>query len=257
MASLEVSRGRAEQALPLIDTAIASLESTLGPDAAEIGTALNTKAIIVSELGRPADAIAPLRRALEIQTNILGAEHPEVGTLHDTLGAILIYAKRYDEAEPQLRKALEIRKATIGTDNEAVLTSYNNIAAALLYQGKLEASEAEFRKALALAEKLWGTEHPVVANTSVSLAAVLQRQERHADALPHLEAAWAFHRDREDSPASRGNAAYRLARVLAATDGDRERAGRLARAAADAYASAGPQWKNRVAEIESWLEGNE
>jgi len=254
MASLEVSRGRPERGLPLIDTAIEALENKLGPEASEVGTALNTKAIILSELGRPADAVVPLRRALEIQTKLLGADHPEVGTLHDTLGAVLLYAKRYDEAEPELRRALEIRVATLGTDNEPVLTSYNNIAAVLLYQGKLEESEAEFRNVLALAEKLWGKEHPVVANTNVSLAAVLQRQKRNADALPHLEAAWAFHRDRDASQPSRANAANRLAQVLVATDGDRERAQKLARTAAEAYRTAGPQWNDQVTAIETWLD---
>ena len=253
IASLEISRGRSEQALPLVDAAIAALETKLGPDQADVATALNTKAIALSELGRPADGVAPLRRALEIQSKIFGADHPEVATLHDTLGAVLIHAKRFDEAETELRKALEIREASLGTNNQPVQNSYNNIAAALLYQGKLTEAEVEFRRALELAETLWGQDHPTVASSRVSLAVVLQRLDRPADALPHLEAAWAFYRDRADAPASRGNAANRLAHLLVATDGDRERALKLARLAADAYGAAGPQWTDKVAEIEAWI----
>ena len=75
---------------------------------------LNEQGMILNKMGRPREAEASAREALEIRTRFLAPGHRLIASSKGVLGESLRLEKRYAEAEPILLESYKILKSTAG-----------------------------------------------------------------------------------------------------------------------------------------------
>lgn len=157
LAEIHQSTGRISSAVDLL-TRVTLLRPR---DAA----AQRRRATALLAAGRPAEAAAALRTAIEIE--------PGSTRAHNNLGQALMQIKQWPEAIASLREALRL--------DPAYAIAHLNLGLALREWGDLEAAANSFERALALAP------HMVVAWTA--RGALLAAQQRFAEALECFESA--------------------------------------------------------------------
>jgi hypothetical protein len=77
--------GRAGEALPMFQRALAIAEATYGPNHPEVATRLNNLALALRTLGRAGEALPMFQRALAIAEATYGPNHPSVLTIRGNL----------------------------------------------------------------------------------------------------------------------------------------------------------------------------
>jgi Flp pilus assembly protein TadD len=123
------------------------------------------------EVGRHADAIAPLQAAIRLQDGLAVA--------HNDLGTALMMTGRLPEALVQFRRA-----TALAPRNESMQFNLGN---GLRQAGRDDDAAAAYARALAL--------NPDFADAHVNLGALLFSHGRLAEALPHFERAAALRPD--------------------------------------------------------------
>ena len=129
-------------------------------------------------------ALATLEHARDERLLRSGRVHFETAVLYTNLGAAYGQAGRLDEGIAASHEAMELWRALgLGDGNDA-LNTLNNLAAMQFRKGDLAAAETAFAQALALRRALLG---PSAATAALigNLARVLQRLERHGEALEY------------------------------------------------------------------------
>lgn len=146
------------------------------------------------EAGRPQEAIAPLKRALELA--------PGYADVHTTLGNALSQLGRSDEALQHYEQA-----ARIEPDNAA---AHYNLGNCLLAVGRYEEAIAQFNWALRLKQNY--------AEAHNNLGNVLSLTGRPQEAIEHYEKAIQFKADYPDAYNNCANALKALGRYQEAID---------------------------------------
>ncbi|MEM9461258.1 MAG: serine/threonine-protein kinase [Myxococcota bacterium] len=258
-------QGKYEQAEAEIRAAIGPIEQLHGPLHPDVAMTRFQLGAVLKDQGRLDEAEVELRTAITRWSERLGAGHPDVARGRGNLSGVLLAQGRLDQAEVEARAALEIRVEALGPEHPAVATSRHALADVLRARGEFARAEAEFRVALEVGEQARGADHPDTQSTRLELVAVLLELEREDEALPLAERAWTHGQRDQASPASRGEAAFVLARVLAAVGGSaRAPARALARAPARArelaedarrsFIAAGAEFDGRAAAVGRWLD---
>jgi len=80
----------------------------LGDDSPEIARTLNNMGMVYNAAGRPDEAEASLRQAVERMTRAYGPDHPDVATSHWSLAHVLWGQGRLAAAEVELRDAVAV-----------------------------------------------------------------------------------------------------------------------------------------------------
>ena len=106
------------------------------PDGLQVAATLNALAIVVSELGRAAEAVAIGRPALAIRERQLGPGHPEVAIALNNLAAHHALLRRYPEAATLYLRALAVQELSLGPDDTSTVTTVRNLAALYVDQRK-------------------------------------------------------------------------------------------------------------------------
>lgn len=209
--------GRYDEALPLLQRALAIHESTLGPEHSSTTTSLNNLAEVLEAQGRYGEAEPLYRRALTIRESIiregdLGEYYPEsISTLNrfalasmgnerndlalaatslNQLANLLHVQGRHNEAEPLHRSALAINELVLGENHPTTATSLNSLALVLHAQARYDEAEFLYRRALAIHNPDSPDHaHSPTANTLNNLAMLLRDQGRYAEAAPLFEQA--------------------------------------------------------------------
>jgi len=88
--------------------------------------------MILNKMGRPRDAEASVRQALEIRTRLVPPGHRLIASTKAALGESLRLQKRYVEAEPLLIESYNILKSTAGEQNPRTKEARQSLKA--LYQ---------------------------------------------------------------------------------------------------------------------------
>jgi tetratricopeptide (TPR) repeat protein len=114
LANQLLGQARYDEAIPLYESALASLKKRVGEDHPNI-------AVLESSLGgalvgteRQEEGLALLRSAIARSERALGAEHPQLVDFHGNYGTTLASLERYDEAEVSLKRAVALGRATMG-----------------------------------------------------------------------------------------------------------------------------------------------
>ncbi len=145
---------KAEQALERFERAraLATDEVASAKANAGIGRTLD-------HLGRYAEALPVLERALVQVQEREGKEHPEVATTINSMATTLKNMGRFDESLNAYREALRIRIALFGTNHRAVASTHNSIGTLYKKMGRIDEAHAEFLHSIHIDESLDGTEH--------------------------------------------------------------------------------------------------
>ena len=188
LAAVYQSLGRHAEAEPLYRRSLAIREEALGPDHADVGTAVNNLAALLNSQGRSAEAEPLFRRNLAIREKVLGPNHPDVGTALHNLAVLVDSLGRHTEAEPMYRRDLAISEKAYGPNHLSVGITLTNLAELLRAQGNLAEAEPLFVRGLAIQEKslgrLQGGAQVNLAAAANNLATLYRAQGRYAEAEP-------------------------------------------------------------------------
>jgi eukaryotic-like serine/threonine-protein kinase len=218
-------RGAYEQALPLLDQAVALGRRTLGPSR-ELAQSLNDLGVARGQRAELAASRAALAEALAMRRAILGENHPDVAISHSELGRTLFDQGRLDEAEAHFRAALAIRRKALGPAHHETATSMSDLGLLLRQKGDRAGAEALFRETLAVTRKSSGPKHPDVGTALANLALTVNERGDHAAAEAMFREALAI--GRASLGREHPNNAQRLANLACAL----RLRGKLAEAAA-------------------------
>jgi eukaryotic-like serine/threonine-protein kinase len=171
-------RGAYEQALPLLDQAVALGRQTLGPSR-ELAQSLNDLGVAHLQKAELDAARAALEEALAMRQKVLGKDHPEVAISHSELGRTLFDQGRLDEAEAHFRSALAIRRKALGPNDHETATSMSDLGLLLRQKGDRAGAETLFRETLAVTRKSSGPKHPDVGTALNNLALTVNERGDH------------------------------------------------------------------------------
>ncbi len=177
-------RGAYEQALPLLEQAVALGRRALGPSR-ELAQSLHNLGVARGQRAELDASRAALEEALIIRRQILGEEHPDVAVTHSELGRTLFDQGRLDEAEAHFRAALAIRRKMLGPADHETATSMSDLGLLLRQKGDRAGAEKLLRETLAVTRKASGPRHPDTATALANLALTINERgdPRTAEAM--------------------------------------------------------------------------
>lgn len=156
---------RLPDAEQLLMDAIGMMEIAHGGDSVEMSRLLQSLGTAQRDLGRKAEAVQHLERALRIQQNdgkLLVAE-PEHAELLDVLGDVYLSLRRYQEAERATQRAFDIlqEKALIDTPERCKVAAHLGVI--LMEMNRPEDAEPYLRRANAVVSR-----HPAAVDRDFS-----------------------------------------------------------------------------------------
>ena len=210
--------------------------------------------MIAYSRGELAEAEAQFRRAY---ANLVDALPPDSADLLYSLGNIAEIRRLRGDHETAYATMLDVErivKKSYPAVHREVGTTNHNIASCLREWGKGEASLPRYDVALDVRRQVHGERHMYVANSLTGKGLALLDLERPGEALPLLEEALGIRGETDAPPRDRAQTEFGLARALAATGGDLDRARKLAHSARGRLvAQPDEAVRERLAEIDAWL----
>ena len=97
-----------EEAVPLLERAVAVWEASLGPDHPQTAIGLNNLALVLAQCDRAAEAQTALERAAAISEKTLGPEHPQFAKVLSNLGGFQRMAGDLEASRANLQRSLGI-----------------------------------------------------------------------------------------------------------------------------------------------------
>ncbi len=141
--------------------------------------------------GQPAEALAPLVRALDLGEARHGPDSPEISADLNNLGEAQRLLGRLDAAEALFRRAIALEEGQ-GGDPLALATALNNLALVKRAAGRDAEAERLYLRTLPLLEGELGPSHPDVAKALNNLAVLYRVRGEPAKARPLQERAVAI-----------------------------------------------------------------
>ncbi len=175
-------------------SAVAAFESAYGSVHRETLTAVHNLGIVMQDQGRPAEAEAVLRRALEGRNATLAPDHPDILATKSALGNLYREMNRLTEADQLLGQAVEGRTRVLGADHPSTLESMNHQAKVLILLKNPAAASELLQRVLAGQQAVLGPDHldVLIAQNDLGLALKMQgrleeAEERYRYALAGFE----------------------------------------------------------------------
>jgi tetratricopeptide (TPR) repeat protein len=209
-----------------------SLEADPAATAWERGTVLESIALADEIAGDARSAVGELTESRALIEQDLGPSHPRVAYSRESLAVTWFDLLEPARARSEMLRALEIFHSALGT-HRSVAIAHDIMGFIELELGAVEAAAHQHREALRIWEAL-GFAHPRKALSYLGRSQVELATGDIAGAVRDAETARSTGRDIAD-PKDRAMIALGLARALAASGRDRERARTLALEAADIY----------------------
>ncbi len=178
--------------IPLCRQMAHALEAELGPNHADVATALWMLAGLLSDLADYDEAEQLLRRALAIAETRQGPEHPRYLKFLDLLAHVLVSRGRFDEAEVLYRRVGQLQAREPALSAADRIHSLQSLSLVLVHQRKYAEAEELSRQALAVSESEFGPDHETTADALNGLSFLLFEQYRFSEAEPHMRRALAI-----------------------------------------------------------------
>ena len=159
-----------DEALPLVERALAIREKELGPNHPDVATSLFVLANNLNDKGDYARAEPLFLRAVQIKESALGKDDLSVSLILNNLGNLYKDKGDYVKAESVFQRALEIREKVLQPDNLLIAGVLNNLANVAHQIGDIAKASALYQRALKIREKILGPEHQDVATTLNNIA---------------------------------------------------------------------------------------
>jgi serine/threonine protein kinase len=168
LAATLVDYGRLDEAEPLLAQVIEFQRRTLGPGHSDVGSTLNSQAILAWKRGDDDVAVALLGEAVALWRT---ARHDGrlAGGLHN-LGMVLLEAGQLDTAEARLREALVLRESVFGADHVPVAMTLRLLGEIAIHERRLDEADAMLERALKIELHHHGETHPQTGWVRLSLA---------------------------------------------------------------------------------------
>lgn len=163
------------------DTGAALAESTrtlqraehdLGPTHGRLVALLSSHANVLRTLGRPLEAEAALRRALDIQLRWDAPHSRTVLSLRNNLALALGEAGKRAEEQDELRLLMTLRSESLGADHIEVGRLWQNLGASLAKTGDNSAARDAVAQAARIFDLRLPPDHPQRAFPNITLALV-------------------------------------------------------------------------------------
>jgi serine/threonine-protein kinase len=183
LAQALVWRGHSDEALRLLDVALAD-ERAPGGSRAREGGILEDYGAVLARRADPDGALERFHQARDLVTAELGKDHPDVVGIDINIANQLAAKGSYDEATALYRSVLAFYETNLGPDHIEVAHTLTDLATVLYDQDRLDEAIALLRRALAIKEKALGPTHPDLTSTLDTLANCLGNSGRAAEALP-------------------------------------------------------------------------
>jgi CHAT domain-containing protein/tetratricopeptide (TPR) repeat protein len=182
-------RGRAREALPLAQQALAIRREILTENHPFYALSLDNLALLYKEMGDYRKALPLSEQARDLRHKLLTENHPAYAQSINNLATLYQAMGDYAKALPLFEQARDLRKKLLTENHPDYATSLNNLA--LLYQAMGDYAKALplYEQARDLTKKLLTENHPDYAQSLNNLAALYKAMGDYAKALPLLEQA--------------------------------------------------------------------
>jgi tetratricopeptide (TPR) repeat protein len=169
------------KAVAMYEQALAVYRKESGSEHATVASALYALGYALLNLGKPGEAVAPLREALAIQGKLNSEGRADPTT---TLARALARLGRADEAETVLRERLARAKSRWGEPSSQVANAMVGLGweLGITLGRKVEEAEAVLRIAIQMWQKVGRSDGTSAIGALNSLAAVLNRERKFAEA---------------------------------------------------------------------------
>ncbi|HPO09952.1 MAG TPA: tetratricopeptide repeat-containing protein, partial [bacterium] len=132
--------------------------------------------------GDPAEAVIPLKEAVEIRERELGPDHPDVAQSLGRLAAAYQGIGDLSKAESLSLRSLEILKLMFGENHAEYASALDETAEIYRAEGKFEEAEEMLVKSLDITVMTSGQDHPDAARSLNNLGLLFHEHGKHADA---------------------------------------------------------------------------
>jgi tetratricopeptide (TPR) repeat protein len=154
----------------LLEEALATQRSVLGPDHADTLSTLARLGWLEYEAGHLDQAEDVLRDALAAARRTLRPENETRLDMMNSLAVTLWKRGRLDEAGALYAEALEIEQRVYGDEHVATQKTLNNLGILYASQGRNKEALELFTKALEIRRRLYGDTHPLLVTATRNLA---------------------------------------------------------------------------------------
>ncbi|ANM29664.1 hypothetical protein ABI59_08840 [Acidobacteria bacterium Mor1] len=155
--------GSYEQALPMLEDALALRRERHGIPSLEVAESLDQLGWLLQQSGEIEGAEALIREGLSMRQAILGEGHPSVAESRNNLALLLHKRSRYEEAIRLYREALAAQRDHFGGAHVQVANTLSNLGLSLMRIEQLDEARTANEEALAMRRELLGGDHPDVA----------------------------------------------------------------------------------------------
>jgi tetratricopeptide (TPR) repeat protein len=190
VASVRAEQGRNEEALALLDRAIA--ERATPPGTLMRSRVEGNRGAVLDALGRYEASRAAYERSLADELRMHGPLHPMVALTRTNLGLVLMRQGDLDGAIREHEASLAILTALRGPDHDTRWQSLLNLGIALTAAGRHDEATARLEEALAITRRMLGSDHPDVALCLSALADALRDRGRPGEAIALAQEALAI-----------------------------------------------------------------
>ena len=173
--------GKFDDAIPLAERLIATLEKAVGPEHQFYATGLTTLADLYGLKGDNARAEALHDRALALRENVLGSGHAEVAASLASLANIYVATARYEDAERALKRVLRIREKVLPKTDPNYGFTYVSLGRLHFVRLAFDEAGKLFEQALDLFARHLSPDHIYLSVTLNNLAEVRKAQGRYGE----------------------------------------------------------------------------
>jgi TonB family protein len=152
----------------LASTAVISQSTPESPELKE-ATELTKSVVKLFNDEKFADALAAVKRALEIRERLLPRTDPRVAESLGQLGDLYMATSDHDNAQKTFERLLAIQEERFGANDVNLAFVFDRLAVLHYQHGKPAAAEEFYQRALAVREKAFGPENVEVAETLYAL----------------------------------------------------------------------------------------
>lgn len=181
------SLGLYDQALPLLESSLATRRKLQGDQNLDVATTLDRLGSVWWHRGEYAKAQTLQEQSMAIRERLLGPDDLVVASSAHNLGNLHWSRGEYEQAQALLERALAIREKKLGPDHPDVATTLNSLGAIAYKTGNSAKAQQLWERTLAIREKTLGPDHPYLAQTLNNLAIVYTEEGQLAQARAQLQ----------------------------------------------------------------------
>jgi tetratricopeptide (TPR) repeat protein len=150
------TRGEIFRAHAFQERALKAREKAFGEDSIRVARSLNDLGIVLTEIGKPGEAIKKLEQSLKIETNAESPDEEFIAICRDNLGWTWTASGEYARAI-ELHKLAYYFWVTSNPRHASVAKALGNMGSALYLLGDLSQAEKVLRKAVEIGREALGT----------------------------------------------------------------------------------------------------